>query len=792
MPAYPRPKADKRFPSIKDHVIEEEVGHGAMGTVYRAIQTKLNRPVAIKMMSKLFVSPHDSSYQRFLRESETLAKLSHPNIVQVYDRSDVEGRPYFVMEYLSDGTLAEKIAGKPQDPYWAAKIVEQAARAMHEAHKLGILHRDIKPTNLMMYGPDSVKISDFGLAHSASSDLTRDGLVFGTTSYMSFEQANGYPLTAQADVYSLTAVLFELITGRPPYQGRNDRDVINQIKSSPPLKVRQLIPTAPIDLDKVCQVGLDQDLSRRYKSALDLADDLARFQQGVPVKARPIGPVARFCRLAKRNILASSLITALAIILITLVVSLWINREYVRAQELNEQKLNELANRQEAERFLRGLYELKEIRQGMEPGWSNANLTAIQDLANSKAEKSVESKRALRSEAIAALTSADLELIAEIDNEVPVYCLVYSPDGKTIITAPHFVTIGGSIRMFDAETFELKKKLPVPANFAARKFTKKPDGIRSIAISPNGRWLAVGYRSGEIARYDLHQEDPKPTRWTAFPGPKDEFTPTEINRLMFTEDSTILLGGRGGNNGLSSAWDAKDDFKQLWTVPNLTLPYTASSVKETVPSCLSHVIVGMSLSALSGKMNDNIGQISDEFSVDHECNMLLYNNVSLEMPMIMRIIHNDVNISRLLDRGGYHSTEWNGGRSVATHSVFSPNSQYVTASFEQSKWLHTWDTLSREMVSGHRFPDNSTIASYFSPNRSHIAVCVGQEVQLFRYSREFTRPILLVRRDIFMISRSVLTVSGYRPCHMLVIIYCISVTAKYRTYSTLTTLTPTQ
>jgi tetratricopeptide (TPR) repeat protein len=286
-----------------------------MGIVYRALQLSLKRTVAVKMIQQ---GPHAAPglLQRFRREAEAVARLQHPNIVQIYEINQYKGSPYFTLELVEGGSLEQRIAGKPRPGRESAQLVESLARAMHYAHERGVVHRDLKPANVLLSSSGLPKITDFGLAKQLDADMgqTQTGAIIGTPSYMSPEQAAGKtraigPLT---DVYSLGAILYALITGVPPFHGDSKWNTVQQVVSQDPVTPSRLQPRVHRDLETVCLKALAKDPARRYGSALELAEDLARFLAGDAILARREGFAAR----AWRNIRRNPVVTAAAITIV--------------------------------------------------------------------------------------------------------------------------------------------------------------------------------------------------------------------------------------------------------------------------------------------------------------------------------------------------------------------------------------------------------------------------------------------------------------------------------------------
>lgn len=304
---------------LPDYEIVGELGRGAMGVVYLARHTRLGRTVALKMV---LAGGHASAGElaRFRAEAEAGARLHHPHIVQIYDYGEHEGRPYLSLEYVSGGTLAERISGVAQPPREAARLVEALAEALRHAHDAGIVHRDLKPANILMSPHGVPKISDFGLAKQVESahGATVSGMVLGTPRYMAPEQAAGqsHAVGPAADIHALGAILYELVTGQPPFQAASLTELFALIRDSDPAPPSRLRPAIPRDLETICLKCLQKSPAARYSSAAELADDLRRFLAEEPIRARPIGPFERAWRWCRRNPRIATLEAALVTILV--------------------------------------------------------------------------------------------------------------------------------------------------------------------------------------------------------------------------------------------------------------------------------------------------------------------------------------------------------------------------------------------------------------------------------------------------------------------------------------------
>jgi serine/threonine-protein kinase len=301
------------LPRIEGYDVEAVVGQGGMGVVYRARHRKLNRPVALKMiLAGAYASPQDRA--RFQREAEAVAALRHPNVVQVYDSGEAGGRPYFTMEFLEGGTLADKLTGTPLSARPAADLVAALARAVQAAHASGIVHRDLKPANVLLTADGTPKVTDFGLARyvEGGPELTLSGTRVGTPSYMAPEQALGrsHAIGPATDVYALGAILYELLTGRPPFKGESTAETERQVIANDPVSPSRLNARVPRDLETICLKCLHKEPHRRYASAAALADDLGSFLRGEAIAARPERRLRRLVRQLRRRPVFSTALAA--------------------------------------------------------------------------------------------------------------------------------------------------------------------------------------------------------------------------------------------------------------------------------------------------------------------------------------------------------------------------------------------------------------------------------------------------------------------------------------------------
>jgi WD40 repeat protein/tRNA A-37 threonylcarbamoyl transferase component Bud32 len=342
-----------------DYELQEKLAQGGMGVVFKARQMSLNRTVALKMtLAGQFAS--ESERRRFRTEAEAAANLDHPNIVPIYEVGEHDGQPYFSMKLIAGSSLTGQVPALTRAPRRAAELLATVARAVHHAHQRGILHRDLKPGNILLDGAGQPHVTDFGLAKRIEGDahLTQPGAIPGTPPYMAPEQARSEKdLSIAVDVYALGAILYELLTGRPPFWADNPLDVVRQVLDQEPARPRALAPHVDRDLETICLKCLEKDPARRYDSAAALADDLERWRNGEPIRARPTTVWERAVKWVKRRPAAAGLIAVSVLALAAIVAALagsyaWVASALKDTQEANtalkdeQEKTQELLTRE--------------------------------------------------------------------------------------------------------------------------------------------------------------------------------------------------------------------------------------------------------------------------------------------------------------------------------------------------------------------------------------------------------------------------------------------------------------
>ena len=403
--AAPR-ESDGDLPPIPGYEVEALLGRGGMGVVYRARQLGLNRTVALKMILAGAYATR-AERRRFAREAELVAGLRHPNLVQVYDVGDLEGRPYFSMEFVEGGSLAEAIAGTPRPARQAAELVATLADAIAAAHGGGVVHRDLKPSNVLLTADGTPKVTDFGLARrlEVGSSLTLTGATMGTPSYMAPEQAQGraQAIGPAVDVYALGAILYELLTGRPPFRAETPTETVQQVIHQDPAPPSRLNARVPRDVETICLKCLHKDPRQRYATAAALADDLRRFEEGRPIQARPLSRGARLWRRVRRRP-ADAALVAMALALVGLTLGGWMWLERQRAEQRAEKARQEGREWQAVEAALEKAAALEQQGRWLE---ARAALGGAQGLLRASAPEDLRGR--LRQ------ASADADMVAELE-----------------------------------------------------------------------------------------------------------------------------------------------------------------------------------------------------------------------------------------------------------------------------------------------------------------------------------------------------------------------------------------
>ncbi|MBX9681123.1 MAG: protein kinase [Gemmataceae bacterium] len=491
------------------------LGRGGMGVVYKARQRGLNRLTALKMILAANHASLDDRL-RFQAEAEAVAKLHHPNIVQIYEVGASEGHPYFSLEYVDGGTLSGQIENKPFTPRKAAEVTALLARAIGYAHQQGILHRDLKPGNILLSKDGTPKITDFGLAKQMGADAsnqTGDGSILGTPNYMAPEQAEGRisELGPGVDIYALGALFYHLLTGRPPFVGQSVLDTLQQVRHNEPVPPSKLQPGVPRDLETIALKCLQKDIRKRYATAEELADDLGRFLGNEPIRARPVGLSERAWKWARRRPAVASLLATLLVVIVGGffgMLGLWVRAEGLRSvAESNEQdaknakreadEATDVATRR-LDESTRTLY-ASQMKLAQE-AWHEAKLGRLRELLDRQLPQNNRGfdLRGFEWHYLDDLYRMD-KLALKGHAQLIRAVAFRPPHAKELASASG----DGSVVLWSPDGIG-------PQRFRFLKSHRAP--VRAIAFSPNGNLLASAGEDGAIHISDAASGEPEPVR----------------------------------------------------------------------------------------------------------------------------------------------------------------------------------------------------------------------------------------------------------------------------------------
>jgi WD40 repeat protein/HEAT repeat protein len=497
------------WPMMPGYEIRRELGRGGMGVVYEAWQTGLSRTVALKMiLAGAHAGPDDLA--RFRTEAQAIAQLRHPHIVQVHEVGEHDGRPYFSLEYCPGGSLANRLDGTPLPPLAAAQLIETLARAASAAHAKGIIHRDLKPGNVLLGEDGTPKLTDFGLAKKLdAAGPTATDAFLGTPSYMAPEQAGGAKAVGPAaDVYALGAILYELLTGRPPFKAATPLDTVLQVVSEEPVPPSRLQPKTPRDLETICLKCLQKEPAKRYASAAALAEDLRRFQAGEPITARPVGRLERTRRWCRRHPGVAGLTATVALLLVAAAVAGisaagWFRAVAADADAARVQALGALAQVETEQQRVAALG-ARNRRSAYATGIGLAQRLVAQGDTERATELLDSLKPAPGQEDLRTFEwyhfwrECHHHRLSLILKRRPVFALAYSPDGKYLAIgtavlrdrgvrhpAPQAV---GQVSLWDAVAWKELATREVPANM-----------VVALAFAPDGRTLATAAYDSDLA-----------------------------------------------------------------------------------------------------------------------------------------------------------------------------------------------------------------------------------------------------------------------------------------------------
>lgn len=717
-----------------DYELRREIARGGMGIVYEAWQRSLKRTVAVKMIrAGQFASP--DAVRRFHAEAQAAARLNHPHIVPVYEVGRDGGQHFFSMGYVDGQSLSACVAQRgPLAPLEAVQLMLHVAAAVEYAHGQGVVHRDLKPQNVLLAKDNRPLVTDFGLAKYVNEEgFTLDGQIVGTPSFMSPEQALGKldEVGPRSDVYSLGALLYYLLTGRPPFHTASIPETLRQVVDLEAVAPRSLNPEVGRDLETICLKCLEKDAAKRYASAQHLVEDLSRYVRGDCILARPISLLEKSWRWCRRRPAAAALVVTLALVFSVGVPAVVWHRGRLAAFEaevLAADASTRLAKQQaeaahqsaeaaqqlaDTQTYFATVGGARQTIDRARPGWSQQALLRLQQAA--KLPTSSRSWPELRSEAVACLTGTDVGTPVEVAKGMQAAQVAFSHDGQWLAVGEFKDWLNCDVRILEVATGTAVHELSFLGRPIINKGALVQDGCRQLTFSPDRRWLAAGARSGHVHVWDLHESPPQYASWQ----PHE----TELLDLLFSRDGSRLYTA-AAQDKIVKAWSPGEPWRLLGehAMPHDLHDVTLSPVGDLLMSCAPHDIQRTDAD-LRNATHLELLNPGATVSTPWPRVVLMGTRRGLELydlarSKVVKLYADSSNLSRDLES--------------FRHAELSDDGRLLLVITRQDNKITLWNVASGRMVFNATFEPDVPLAASLSRDGRWLAMVAGKTVLLYQ------------------------------------------------------------